>query len=66
MMKALRCVAITVLLLFIQLTPKPAIACVEGLSWGMDLSSVERHLGVSLTPVQEDVNRGLLKLEIFR
>ena len=66
MTKALRCVAIAVLLLFIQLTPKPAIACVEGLSWGMDLSSVERHLGVSLTPVQEDVNMGLFEVRDFQ
>ena len=66
MMKALRCVAITVLLLFIQLTPKPAIACVEGLSWGMDLSSVERHLGVSLTPIQKELNMGLFEVRDFQ
>ena len=66
MKKALRYVAIAVLLVFIHLTPKPAMACVEGLSWGMNLSSVERHLGVSLTPVQEDLNRGLFEVRDFQ
>ena len=66
MMRVFRYVAIAVLLLFIQLTPKPVMACVEGLSWGMDLSSVESHLAVSLTPVQEDLNRGLCEVRDFQ
>jgi len=61
-----RYVAIALLLLFIQLTPKPLMACVEGLSWGMDLSSVGRHLGASLTPVQKDLNRGLFEVRDFQ
>ena len=65
MMKAVRYFAIAVLLFLIQLTPRPAMACVEGLSWGMDLSSVERHLGVSLTPVQEELNRNLFEVRDF-
>ena len=66
MMKAVRYFAIAVLLFLIQLTPRPAMACVEGLSWGMDLSSVERHLGVSLTPVQEELNRNLFEVRDFQ
>ena len=50
------------LLLFIQLTPSPAMACVEGLSWGMDLSSVEKHLGVSLHPVSEGESKDLFEV----
>ena len=66
MMKGIRYVAIAVLLFLIQLTPKPAMACVEGLSWGMDLSSVERHLGVSLTPVQKELNSDLFEVRDFQ
>ena len=66
MMKAVRSVAIAVLFLLIQLTPKPAMACVEGLSWGMGLSSIERHLGVSLTPVQEELNSDLFEVRDFQ
>ena len=62
MMKAIRYLAIAVLLALIQLTPKPAMACVEGLSWGMDLSSLERDLGVSFTPVQEESQRNLFEV----
>ncbi len=66
MKKAVRYVAIAVLLLLIQLTPKPAMACVEGLSWGMDLSIIERHLGASLTPVQDELNRDLFEIRDFQ
>ena len=66
MIKVSRCIAIAVLLFFIQLTPKPVMACVEGLSWGMDLSNVESHLGVSLTPVQEELNRDLFEVRDFK
>ena len=66
MTKAFRYVAIALFLLLIQLSPKPALACVEGLSWGMDLANVEKHLGTSLKPVQEGLNRIFLKLQIFR
>ena len=68
MSKAIRhfSIAVLVSLFFIQLTPKPVMACVEGLSWGMDLSNVERHLGVSLTPVQEELNRDLFEVRDFQ
>ena len=65
-MKTVRYVAIAVLFFLVQLTPRPLMACVEGLSWGMDISSVERHLGVSLTPVQEELNRNLFEVRDFQ
>tara|TARA_Y100001968_G_C19024338_1_gene556694 strand:- start:8 stop:487 length:480 start_codon:yes stop_codon:yes gene_type:complete len=65
-MKPVRYLAIAVLLSLIQLTPKPAMACVEGLSWGMGLSSVEMHLGVPLSPVQEELNRNLFEVRDFQ
>ena len=64
-MKPFRYLAIALLLLLVQLTPKPAIACVEDLSWGMDLSTVERQLGASLTPIQEELNRGFFEVKDF-
>ena len=53
-------------LFFIQLNPTPANACVEGLSWGMDLSSVEKHLGVSLHPVSERESKDLFEVRDFQ
>ena len=61
-MQTIKYVAINVLLFLILLTPKPVMACVEGLAWGMDLLSVEKHLGVSLTPVQEELNATLFEV----
>ena len=65
-MKTVRYVAIAVLLFLIQLTPRPAMACVEGLSWGMDLPDVERHLGVSLVPIQKELGTGLFEVRNFQ
>ena len=39
MPKLFRFIAFSVLILSIQILPQPLIACVEGLSWGMDLQS---------------------------
>ena len=66
MIKIFRYLAIILFIVFFQFTPRPVMACVEGLSWGMDLSSLESHLGVSLTPVQEDLNRGLFEVRDFQ
>ena len=59
-------IVVALLLVFIQLAPIPAMACIEGLSWGMDLSSVERHLGVSLNPADEEASRGLYEIKDFQ
>ena len=54
------------LLCLIQLTPLPAMACIEGLSWGMDLPRLESHFGVSLSTVQEGVSSGLYEIKDFK
>ena len=66
MNKLFRCVAIAVFFFLIQLTPNSAMGCVEGLSWGMDLLSIERHLGASLTPLQEGLNKDLFEVQDFQ
>ena len=66
MTKVFRSLVIAAFFLLIQLMAKPAMACVEGLSWGMDLSSVEMHLGISLRPAQEDLNRDLFEVRDFQ
>ena len=53
-------------LLLIQLTPLPAMACIEGLSWGMDLSSVEKYLDVSFIPAEKEVSRELYEVRNFK
>ncbi len=53
-------------LFLIQFNPIPANACVEGLSWGMNLKSVEMHLGVSLNHVQEEVSKDLFEVRDFQ
>ena len=49
----LKYLALVFLLFLIQFTPQPVMACVEGLYWGMGMSSLESHLGVSLTSIEE-------------
>ena len=53
-------------LLLIQLAPTPVMACIQGLEWGMNLSNVERHLGVSLTPINEGISRNLYEVRNFQ
>ena len=59
-------IVFALLLCLIQLTPLPAMACIQGLSWGMDLASVERHLGVALSPIKEEASRGLYEVKDFQ
>ena len=66
MNKWFKFIFLAVFLFFIQLNPTPANACVEGLSWGMDLSSVEKHLGVSLHPVSERERKDLFEVRDFQ
>ena len=66
MNKWFKFIFLAVFLFFIQLNPTPANACVEGLSWGMDLSSVEKHLGVSLHPVSEQESKDLFEVRDFQ
>ncbi len=66
MTKIFRFIVFSALVIFIQLWTEPVVACVEGLSWGMDLKSVERHLGVHLEPINEDLNSGLFEINDFK
>ena len=62
----LKIICLVLLLVLIQLNAMPVNACVEGLSWGMDLQSVERHLGASLNPVQEEASKDLFEVRDFQ
>ena len=66
MNKWFKFIFLAVFLFFIQLNPTRVNACVEGLSWGMDLSSVVKHLGVSLHPVLERESKDLFEVRDFQ
>ena len=50
----------------VNVFPEPSMACVEGLEWGMDLQSVESHLGVSLKPIADEFKSGLYEVRDFQ
>ena len=64
--KFFRLFVLVVFLLSFQLIPRPLMACVEGLSWGMDRPTVERHLGVPLAPLQKEEVGGLFEVRNFQ
>ena len=59
-------ICLVLLLVLIHLNAMPVNACVEGLSWGMDLQSEERHLGTALNPVQEEASKGIFEVRDFQ
>ena len=63
MTKASKYILIIVFAFLIQVFSQPVDACVEGLKWGMDLSNVEAHLGVSLIPIKEKTNQNLFEVK---
>ncbi len=63
MTKASKYILIIVFGFLIQVVSQPVDACVEGLKWGMDLSNVETHLGVSLIPIKEETNQNLFEVK---
>ena len=63
MTKASKYILIIVFAFLIQVFSQPVDACVEGLKWGMDLSNVETHLGVSLIPIKEKTNQNLFEVK---
>ena len=63
MTKAYKYILIIVFAFLIQVFSQPVDACVEGLKWGMDLSNVETHLGVSLIPIKEKTNQNLFEVK---
>ncbi len=66
-MKKLKIFLTLILFLFLfEATNQPAFACIEGLSWGMDLSSVETHLGVGLTQLDKGKTKDLYEIRNFK
>ena len=63
MTKASKYILIIVFAFLIHVFSQPVDACVEGLKWGMDLSNVETHLGVSLIPIKEKTNDNLFEVK---
>ena len=63
MTKASKYILIIVFAFLIHVFSQPVYACVEGLKWGMDLSNVETHLGVSLIPIKEKTNQNLFEVK---
>ena len=63
MTKASKYILIIVCVFLFQVFSQPVYACVEGLKWGMDLSNVETHLGVSLIPIKEKTNQNLFEVK---
>ena len=63
MTKASKYIFIIVFAFLLQVFSQPVNACVEGFKWEMDLSNVEIHLGVSLIPINEKVNKNLFEVK---
>ena len=63
MQKPYRSLVLIVFLFLTQLISQPVFACVEGLTWGMDLQNVERHLGISFSPIKEETNQNLFEVK---
>ena len=66
MAQSYKYIAIAFFFFLIQLSPKPALACVEGLSWGMDLPSIEKHIGVPLKTLKTEANTRLYEVKNFK
>ena len=66
MSRIFRLIAFIFFVLTLALSPRPVLACVEGLSWGMDLSSLEMHLGVDFEPIHQDLTSDLFEIQNFK
>ncbi len=63
MTKTYKVIIILVFSFFIQIFSQPVYACVEGLKWGMDLTNMESHLGISLIPMKEKTHLNLFEVK---
>ena len=63
MTKASKYILIIVFAFLIQICSQPVFACVEGLTWGMDLQNVESHLGISFSPIKEESTQNLFEVK---
>ena len=57
MTKASKYILIIIFAFLIQIYSQPVFACVEGLTWGMDLQKIESHLGISFSPIKEETTQ---------
>ena len=62
MTKASKYILIIIFAFLIQIYSQPVFACVEGLTWGMDLQNVESHLGISFSPIKEETTQNLFEV----
>ena len=63
MNKASKYILIISFAFFIQIYSQPVFACVEGLTWGMDLQKIESHLGISFSPIKEETTQNLFEVK---
>ena len=63
MQKLYRSLILIVFLFLTLLISQPVFACVEGLTWGMDLKNVESHLGISFSPIKEETTQNLFEVK---
>ena len=63
MTKASKYILIIVFVFLIQICSQPVFACVEGLTWGMDLQKIETHLGISFSPIKEETTQNLFEVK---
>ncbi len=63
MTKASKYILIIIFAFLIQIYSQPVFACVEGLTWGMDLQKIESHLGVSFSPIKEETTQNLFEVK---
>ena len=63
MNKASKYILIIIFAFLIQIFSQPVFACVEGLTWGMDLQNVESHLGISFSPIKEETTQNLFEVK---
>ena len=64
MNKASKYILIIIFAFLIQIYySQPVFACVEGLTWGMDLQKIESHLGISFSPIKEETTQNLFEVK---
>jgi len=59
-------IALIFCIFIFEATSQKALACIEGLSWGMNISDVESHLGVTLKLIDQDKTKDLYEIRNFK
>ena len=63
MNKVSKYILIIIFAFLIQIYSQPVFACVEGLTWGMDLQKIESHLGISFSPIKEETTQNFFEVK---